>query len=54
MKIKSKYIVYFLLLIVLVAQFIDIYYPSDLFFYGQLAVLGVLVLMLLNKSFNKK
>lgn len=54
MKIKTQHIVLFLLFLVVSFQFIDIYYPNDLFFYGQLTILGIMIAMLIYRNIKKK
>jgi len=54
MKATPKHIVFFLVFITILTQFIDLYYPNDLFFYGQLALLGLMLVMLVYKFTIKK
>ncbi|AXG69085.1 hypothetical protein KORDIASMS9_01304 [Kordia sp. SMS9] len=51
---KSQYIIIVVLILILALQFIQIYYPNDLFFYGQLALLGLMLVMLIYKFTIKK
>ncbi len=53
-KMKSTYIIISLIIVTLLLQFIQTYYPNDLFFYGQCGILGIMLVMLVFKKKKDK